>query len=159
MSTRKQVYKAIDSERLLQSLMIQAETGSKREHKPLESFALHIGDYTRELSAQLTRVWGPQADISALDTIRKIAALCVAAMELHGAQPRKFPVRVRINGKLFDIHPKGTKLVDTEEYLFGKREGAAARMEPRKQKGRRRRLKGHNSSRCVSPNSHSGECK
>lgn len=106
MPTRNAVYAALDTERLLQQLMIKAKTGNAtEEHKPVESFALYIRDYADQLTAQLTRVWGPTAEKQALDTIRKIGALCVAAMEMHGAPRRTFPVLATINGIRMLIQP------------------------------------------------------
>jgi hypothetical protein len=113
-ATRQQVYAAIDTERLLQSLMIQAKDGSPVEHKPVESFALYINDYAAQLQMQLSRIWGPEAQTKALDTIRKIAALCVAAMEQHGAQPRRFPVFTKINGQTALIRPDMFDAVDPD---------------------------------------------
>ena len=92
---RDAVYAAIDTERDYQVAMAAKAHGdpSNDYGKPLEAFGLYIGDYTRELQTQLSRTWGPDAYKTPLDTIRKIAALCVAAMEVHGAQPRTTPTR------------------------------------------------------------------
>lgn len=90
MSNRQAVYDAIDSERKYQIDMAVAAHGdpSNDYTKSLENFALYIESYTRELTDQLSRTWGPDAYRKPLDTVRKIAALAVAAMEIHGAQLR-----------------------------------------------------------------------
>lgn len=99
---RKAAYKAIDTERDYQVAMAENAHGDPSNDfgKPLEAFGLYIGDYTRELQTQLSRTWGPDAYKAPLDTIRKIAALCVAAMEVHGVRNRTTPTK----------HEKGTDL-------------------------------------------------
>lgn len=90
MSTRQEVYVVINTERDYQTDMAANVHGDPSNDftKSLESFALYIESYTRELTDQLSRTWGPDAYRKPLDTVRKIAALAVAAMEVHGAQPR-----------------------------------------------------------------------
>ena len=102
MSTRKEVYAAIDSERAYQNAMADKAYGdpSNDYNKSLETFALYMQSYQNQLVDQLSRTWGPDAYKGPLDTIRKIAALAVAAMEVHGAQPRVSPTK----------HTEGTDL-------------------------------------------------
>jgi hypothetical protein len=94
-STRQEVYAVIDTERSYQELMAIKAHGdpSNDYNKSLENFALYIASYSAELTNQLSRTWGPDAYKAALDTVRKIAALGVAAMEVHGAQPRVAPTK------------------------------------------------------------------
>lgn len=90
MSTRKQVYAVIDSERNHQIDMAEKAHGDpcNDRKKSLEEFALYMDDYVREMKTQLSRTWGLDAYRAPLDTIRKITAVGVAAMEVWGAQPR-----------------------------------------------------------------------
>jgi len=90
MSTRAEVYAAVDSERAYQQDMAAAAHGdpSNDYNKALECFATYIASYSDELTDQLSRTWGPDAYRKPLDTVRKIAALAVAAMEVHGAPLR-----------------------------------------------------------------------
>lgn len=88
MSTREEVYAVIDGERDYQQAMI-AHAGRYQEvSKPMEAYALYISDYAAELNTQLSRVWGPESEEKARHTLRKVAALAVAALETHGAVPR-----------------------------------------------------------------------
>lgn len=97
-ATRTQVYAALDSERDYQDGKIIGVYGSlPGPVKTLESYAVYIDDYTRQLKSQLSRIWGPACYIDALDTLRKITALGVAAMEAHGAPPR---IVLRADGAL-----------------------------------------------------------
>lgn len=102
MSTRAEVYAAIDSERKYQIAMAEKAHGDPSNDftKSLENFALYMQSYQNQLVDQLSRVWGPDAYKGPLETIRKIVALGVAAMEVHGAIPRSAPTP----------HPIGTDL-------------------------------------------------
>lgn len=91
MSTRADVYAAIDSERAYQLSRAQA-VGDQEEHRhSIEEFSLYIADYLAELQHSLSRVWRPGGvpTIEELNTLRKITALGVAAMEMHGAPRRE----------------------------------------------------------------------
>lgn len=94
-ATRQEVYNAIDSERDYQEAMAEAAHGdpSNDSKKALESFALYIDDYVRELKTQLARHWGPDAYVDPLHTIRKITTIGVAAMEVWGAPKRVVPTK------------------------------------------------------------------
>lgn len=89
MPTREQVYAAIDSERDYQDAKGVAHGGAAHTHE-LESYALYMDDYLREFKTQLSRTWvaDGKPPIEALNTLRKVTALGVAAMEEHGA-PRR----------------------------------------------------------------------
>lgn len=77
--TRQLVYNAIDNER-----DYQEQKWGGGPIRSLDEFALYIRDYAEEAAHQLTR--GDEE--KGLHTIRKVAGLCVAAMEQHGAPPR-----------------------------------------------------------------------
>ncbi len=91
-NSRTEVYEALDSERDYQeNLAKQAGTpaGEVRPHS-LEEFAYYIERYMRVLNEELSTVWTPdrKPTKAALNTLRKITALGVAAMEQHGALKR-----------------------------------------------------------------------
>lgn len=92
MTTRADVYAALDSEREYQerkAVMAGTVPGEVRPHS-VEEFVLYMEDYMHELRHQLSRTWTPdrKATKEMLDTLRKVTALGVAAMEQHGA-PRR----------------------------------------------------------------------
>lgn len=90
MSTRAQVYATLDTELDYQLAMSANAHGDPAEEgrKKLEQFVLYMDDYMTELKHQLSRTWGPDAYRKPLDTLRKVTALGVAAMVVHGAFPR-----------------------------------------------------------------------
>lgn len=84
MTTRQAVYAAIDGERAYQD----AKWGG-RNHDNVESianFILYIERYLNQAKAALV---DSTHDTAALDVIRKVAALAVVCMEVHGAPGRK----------------------------------------------------------------------
>jgi hypothetical protein len=93
MPTREEVYKAIDSERNYQTTRGEAAGTAPETLRPhsVEEFILYMQDYIREITTQLSRTWtlDRAAPPEALDTLRKITALGVTAMEQHGAPLRK----------------------------------------------------------------------
>jgi hypothetical protein len=91
MPTRDEVYAALDGERHYQ-LFRANEIGDDEEHKhSLEEWTIYIQDYLDELTHSLSRVWRPDGlPIEAeLNTLRKITAMGVAAMEQLGAPRRE----------------------------------------------------------------------
>ena len=90
MATREEVYQAIDSERDYQKSKGDETDGHEHLHE-LESFVLYMDDYLTELKHQLSRIWVPTGELptEALNTLRKVTTLGVAAMEQHGAPQRK----------------------------------------------------------------------
>jgi hypothetical protein len=90
MTTRQEVYAAIDSERDYQQRMAGKAHGDPTNDykKTLETFVLYMDDYMRELKEQLSRTWGPDAYEKPLDTLRKVVAIGVSAMETWGAPQR-----------------------------------------------------------------------
>lgn len=92
MASRKEVYKALDSERAYQRFRAETVSGEGTgEHiHSVEEFVLYMDDYLRELKTQLSRTWTPDGQVpAALDTLRKITAMGVACMEQHGAPQRE----------------------------------------------------------------------
>jgi hypothetical protein len=90
MPTRQEVYDALDSERDYQKSLALG-VGDAEEHKhSVEEFSLYIADYLAELQHSLSRVWRPLGlpNENELNILRKITALGVAAMEMHGAPKR-----------------------------------------------------------------------
>lgn len=90
-ATRQQVYAAIDSERDYQHTMIRAAGRYEEETKPLEAYVLYIDSYLHDVKTALSKKWGPTSIEEALNSLRKVAALSVAAMETHGAPHRMAP--------------------------------------------------------------------
>ena len=84
--TRYDVFHAINTERDYQSKWDATE--SEGNHSPLE-FLCYISDYTDEALHRGSRVADAECKSEQLDSLRKIAALAVAAMEQHGAPQRK----------------------------------------------------------------------
>lgn len=89
MASRTRVYRVLDGERAYQDAKGVAYGGEPHKHE-LESYVLYMENYLLELKNVLSRVWMPpgKANTQALDILRKVTALGVAAMEEHGAQLR-----------------------------------------------------------------------
>ncbi len=87
MSSFGEVMIAIKGERNYQEAMAANAHGDQTNDrkKSLEEFVLYMEDYLHEARTQLSRTWGPDAYVKPLHTIRKVAAIAVAAMEVHGA--------------------------------------------------------------------------
>jgi hypothetical protein len=81
MPTRDDVNAAINSERNYQV----ARWGESAHVRSLDEWIMYIEDYAQEARHQTVR--GNES--AALDTVRKIATLCVNCMEQHGAPLRK----------------------------------------------------------------------
>lgn len=83
------MFVALNTERAYQDAKGIANGGEPHRHE-LESFVLYMDDYMTQLKNQLSRIWcadgKPPAE--ALETLRKVTALGVAAMEQHGAPLR-----------------------------------------------------------------------
>jgi hypothetical protein len=95
MSTREEVYQAIDGERDYQLAMAAKAHGdpSNDSKKQLETFVLYMDAYMTTLKHDLSTVWGPDAYVGPLNTLRKVVAIGVAAMEVHGAPKRTAPTK------------------------------------------------------------------
>lgn len=90
MPSRIEVYDALDSERDYQDAKGEAVDGKPHVHE-LEAYVIYMDDYLTELKHQLSRIWVPGGlpPTEALNTLRKVTALGVAAMEEHGALLRR----------------------------------------------------------------------
>ena len=93
MPTRKDVYEAINSERDYQDALKLKAYGVEGmdKHHELDAFLLYMDGYMGEAKRVAAFDWAPEAKWRVLDSIRKVAALGVACMEIHGAPFRKMP--------------------------------------------------------------------
>jgi hypothetical protein len=88
-TTRSEVYAVIDGERNYQSTKWGNSLSSGRPGdgaRSLDEFILYISGYSDKAKAFASEFADSEKK---LDIIRKVAALCVVAMEQHGAVPRK----------------------------------------------------------------------
>jgi len=89
-STRNEVYHAIDTERDYQDKKWNVDTTiSKNEHETWEEWLVYINDYVQEAMHVASRLPRQDGNPIIADNVRKVAALCVAAMENIGAVDRK----------------------------------------------------------------------
>lgn len=86
MYTRVEVYEALDEERDYQDTL--SPTSSVDGQHTVPEWVLYMGDYIAQARQQCSRIWGPESDRLALDTIRKITAMGVACMEQNGVVHR-----------------------------------------------------------------------
>lgn len=87
-STRKEVYKAIDSERDYQdSRWNRNTTNSEGIHSEYE-WLIFIQDYVNEGMHIASREPEPDARKKVNDQLRKIAAMAINALEQNGVSPR-----------------------------------------------------------------------
>ncbi len=87
---RETVYSVINSERDYQEWKwAGVTTGGAPGARTIGEYTLYIASYTNDLVSAIAHNAG---DNEMLDTIRKITALGVAAMEEHEAHPRSLPV-------------------------------------------------------------------
>ena len=84
MTVRSEVYAALDSERDYQDHR-WAHLDRTPIDRTLDEFILYIRQYADEASALTTH--GDEAE--ALNSVRKVGALCVGCMEKHGAPRRE----------------------------------------------------------------------
>ena len=86
-TTRKEVYKAVDSEREFQDSFVLPERQYYQTHT-LGEFILMLNQY----AAQAQEKWTHHKDTEvpeSLHEVRKVAALAVRCMEQHGAPKRE----------------------------------------------------------------------
>jgi hypothetical protein len=83
--TRSEVYAVIDGERWYQ------DTKHGVDPHTLTEWMVFIEDYSRESLHATAREPSQTANPKILINLRKIAAMCVAAMEQHGAETRVTP--------------------------------------------------------------------
>ncbi len=89
-ATRSEVYAALNSERDYQDEKHHAAhgfTSSANEHSVTE-FLVYMRSYVNEALEIVSRQGDPEATAKALDIVRKVGGLAVAAMERHGAPLR-----------------------------------------------------------------------
>lgn len=86
MPTREKVYSVIDGERDYQ----EAQKGNAKRHEgqPKMTPGEFILCMEKLLADARTAWYAPDGGVACLDPLRKVTALGVACMELHGAPPR-----------------------------------------------------------------------
>lgn len=91
-TSRAEVYSAIDSERAYQDKRRanEGETiiGNNGDHTP-EEYLLYMEHYMHLAREKASTVWGPDCKPAVLEIIRKVTALGVACMESNGAPRRE----------------------------------------------------------------------
>jgi hypothetical protein len=88
-SSRSEVFDAINGERNYQDHKWNEDTTESGGRHTLTEWIMFIEDYVDEAKRVYSREPDPDASIFVQHTLRKIAALAVAAMEEHGAQTRQ----------------------------------------------------------------------
>lgn len=90
MTTRVDVYSAINSERNYQDSFVETDPSRCRPNPDhsVGEYLIMLTTYVREAQESWTRVAGDKA---ALHSIRKIAGIAVHCMEDHGAPTRTLP--------------------------------------------------------------------
>lgn len=89
MTKREEVYKAVDSERDYQDSKWGNTLSGDRPgngERTVDEFSLYIAGYTNDLVQNASHFAKTE---DKLNIIRKIAGLCIACMEQHGAPERK----------------------------------------------------------------------
>jgi hypothetical protein len=87
---RYEVYDAIDSERDYQeSRWSGSASGPDPRAHELDAWVAYIAAYTARLLDKSAGWDTPEEKIEVLNFVRKVAALCVVAMEYHGAPRRE----------------------------------------------------------------------
>ena len=89
MSTRQEVYEAIDSEREYQNSRWNEDTTTSKNKHSFEDWFTYIEDYVNEAKHTLSRIARQDSDPIANAIMRKVAAMAVCAMEEHGAPKRE----------------------------------------------------------------------
>jgi hypothetical protein len=90
MATRAEVYAAVDSERVYQDSRWNASTTpTLGKHPTIEPWLVYLQNYLTEAFNQVSRQPEPKATQDGLNTIRKLAGMCVSAMEALGAPRRE----------------------------------------------------------------------
>ena len=101
MPTRVEVFVAINTERKYQDhrwgrvanippgsgITGSSTLGDRIGNRSIDEFALYVEGYARDLAQLASHTNDPEPK---LDFFRKVGALCVAAMEQHGAPHRAF---------------------------------------------------------------------
>jgi hypothetical protein len=88
-STRQEVYAALDGERAYQDSLWSPENGGNiLESRRPEEWLIYMDVYLRKAQDAITSDIDSIAIPNTMHIIRKIGAMCVAAMEQNGAPPR-----------------------------------------------------------------------
>jgi len=88
MTTRKQIFEAIEGERKYQDDRWNCSTTDSCGKHEIETFLFYLDFYRRQLDAPLSTKSQREGYSEALPILRKMAALLVACMEQHGVAPR-----------------------------------------------------------------------
>lgn len=88
MTTRQEVYEAIDTEREYQDRVWKDHAGGTESPNPLSigEWILCMEEYLAEARVEWTGE--PKPEVKTLETIRKVGAIAVHCMEQHGAPKR-----------------------------------------------------------------------
>lgn len=86
MPSRQEVYATVDSERAYQDA--QRGNAKRHENQPAMTPGEYILCMEKCLADARTAWYAPDGGRACLDHVRKVAALGVGCMELHGAPPR-----------------------------------------------------------------------
>ena len=89
MSTREEVYKAIDSERDYQDSRWNKETTTSENIHSFEDWIVYMEDYLTEAKYILSRNARQVAEPNVCHIMRKVVAMGVNSLEQHGALHRK----------------------------------------------------------------------
>ena len=96
---REDVYKIIDGEREYQDSVWNCQTTDSCGIHSVAEWLVYINDYTLEAMHICARNQDPYARNLAMESIRKIAAMCVSAMEQIDTKPRVQMETIRIEGE------------------------------------------------------------
>ena len=89
MTTRAEVYAAIDGERDYQDMRWNENTTETAGKHSVEEFVLYMEHYLQEARRLLSTQPSPKATQDGLDFVRKVTAMGVACMEQNGVVARK----------------------------------------------------------------------
>lgn len=87
-ATRGEVYSALDSERAYQDWKWERPAEGATQHESIGEFLIYMEQYLNAAKRTLTNVAEPEGTQQTLDAVRKVTALGVVCMEVHGA-PRR----------------------------------------------------------------------
>jgi hypothetical protein len=99
---RQDVYKLIDGERNYQTGRWNSQTTSSGGFHSVEEWYVYLQDYVTEGIHTLARLPRQEADPKAMSTIRKLAAMCVCAMEQHDTYSRDLEQLVTVRQRDYD---------------------------------------------------------
>lgn len=88
-STREQVYRALDSERSYQADRWNEHTTMSKGFHSFSEWIAYMEDYLAEAKHILARMAVQDAQSQVTNIMRKVTAMGVAAMEEHGAPRRE----------------------------------------------------------------------